>query len=112
MPMGSPASSALDVMVSNTNLEVDISNYDYYSAAKQPIYDPFALYTAPMWEEYYDTATNTLSLAKYFVDDRKGSYKSSPWRLFRQSPKSTTLTILVMDLLGEPMTLKDFEEDW
>ncbi|KAF4616798.1 hypothetical protein D9613_008259 [Agrocybe pediades] len=54
----------------------------------------------------------TLALSRYFADDRKGSYKSSPWRLFSQSPKVTTLTVLVMDLLGEPMTVKDFDEEW
>ncbi|KAF4616367.1 hypothetical protein D9613_008268 [Agrocybe pediades] len=105
--------AALGTSMFNTDLKVDIPNYDYYSVAKEPIWDYLPHhYTAPLWEEYFDNGQKTLGLAPEFVDDRKGSYELSPWRLFRQSPKVTTLTILVMDLLGEPMTVKDFDEDW
>ncbi|KAF9549067.1 hypothetical protein CPC08DRAFT_823469 [Agrocybe pediades] len=105
--------AALGTSTFNTDLKVDIPNYDYYSVAKEPIWDHIPHhYTAALWEEYFASATKTLALSPDFLDDRKGSYKSSPWRLFRQSPKVTTLTVLVMDLLGEAMTVKDFDEDW
>ncbi|KAF9544205.1 hypothetical protein CPC08DRAFT_716544, partial [Agrocybe pediades] len=105
--------AALGTSTFNTDLKVDIPNYDYYSVAERPIWNRFPHhYTAPLSEEHFHRKTKTLALAPDFVDDRKDSYKSSPWRLFRQSPKVTTLTVLVMDLLGEAMTVKDFDEDW
>ncbi|KAF9544207.1 hypothetical protein CPC08DRAFT_649697 [Agrocybe pediades] len=104
--------AALGTSRSNTDLKVDIPNYNYYSIAKRPIWEHTLHYTAPLSEEHYDSKNNTLALSRYFADDRKCSYKSSPWRLFSQSPKVTTLTVLVMDLLGEPMTVKGFEEEW
>lgn len=97
---------------SDTDVILDIPGYDYHTHAQKPIYKKSQLFTARMIEERYDIKTNTLSFDPRFLNDSKESYTLSPWKDCRETPEATNLTVLIMDQLGERLTVEAFDASW
>lgn len=96
---------------SPTEITIDIPEYDYHEAAEHPILPNSCFYTAAMAEEGYGEKTNNLEALPSFVDDSRGSYSSSPWTALRETPGRISVTVLIIDQLGDTLTVETMDKN-